>query len=81
MQKLKELLGADYAFGQGKAFKNKWVKKEGDMILRIVDHIVDSTQIELNHIKSFGKFASEEFAKDLKRRQLVEKNFVFIILV
>jgi hypothetical protein len=29
-------MGDSYGFGQGKAFKNKWVKKDGAMIVRIV---------------------------------------------
>lgn len=33
---LQGLMGAAYGFGQGKAFKNKWVKKDGANIVRIV---------------------------------------------
>jgi phenylalanyl-tRNA synthetase alpha chain len=33
---LQGVMGDSYGFGQGKAFKNKWVKKDGAMIVRIV---------------------------------------------
>ncbi|KAL3901085.1 MAG: hypothetical protein SGCHY_000872 [Lobulomycetales sp.] len=71
---LQEKVGASFAFGQGKAFKNKWVKKDGTRIVRNTDSIVDQTKLDLEKIARDGlQLADAAAFKDLVKRKLVEK--------
>ncbi len=73
-------VGDAAAFGQAKAFKNKWIKKEGATLVRLVEAIVDQTQLDLKQIEQHGTLDNEAAMKDLKKRQLVVKKWGFIRL-
>jgi phenylalanyl-tRNA synthetase alpha chain len=64
--------------GQGKAFKEGWIKKDGAKLVTLVESITDTTQVVLS------KIAKEEAVEpktvtDLKKRKLVkmEKRITF----
>lgn len=59
--------------GQGKAMKNKWVRKDGDGFVRVVDQVVDTTQLELLQIRDTGAHPDEKLLADLRKRKLAEK--------
>ncbi|KAL1917755.1 uncharacterized protein VTP21DRAFT_3589 [Calcarisporiella thermophila] len=74
---LPKLVGAEVAkIGQGKAFKNKWIKKDGANITRLVDSIVDQTQIDLRQIQSTGTHTSAPTLTELRKRKLCDKSKV-----
>lgn len=63
-----------YSLGKVNAFKNKWIKKEGDKVYRNVDNVSDVVRQMLQNIK-------KEDADLLKKRKLViqSKDVVYII--
>lgn len=73
-----KVLGPAGKIGQQRAFKNGWVKKDGDVLVKSVDtKPKDVTADELREIKKTGtlesiKDAAKELA-DLKKRKLVNK--------
>lgn len=73
----KTIIGQHSSIGQGKAFKNKWIRKIGDRIERIVDIVIDTAQIDLQSIQSTGTGA-DSILKEFKKRQLVEKRYIYI---
>ena len=75
---LSSLLGPAYAFGQAKAFKNKWVKKNGSLLLKNVVSIVDQTRLDLISIQQ-GSPLNDETIKDLVKRRLIEKMYYLLI--
>ncbi len=71
-------LGEAGKLGQNIAFKNKWiVKREGNVLVRNIKCIRDEIQNLLEQIHA-GILLNEETLKDLKKRKLVDKMFVFI---
>lgn len=58
--------------GQGKGFKNKWIKKTGTHIVRLVDTITDQTKVDLETVQLTGTHSSKDTLKDLKRRNLIK---------
>ncbi|KAJ2373867.1 Phenylalanyl-tRNA synthetase, beta subunit, cytoplasmic, partial [Coemansia sp. RSA 2607] len=54
------------SLGQGSGFKNKWIKKNGSNIVRLVDSIVDQVKVDLETVKATGGHTSSEVIKDLK---------------
>ncbi|CAG8527071.1 4209_t:CDS:2, partial [Scutellospora calospora] len=74
---LREILGDETAkIGQGKAFKNKWVVKNGDNLVRAVDSIIDKTQIDLEAIRSTGTHSDPKILSELRKRKLCDKHKV-----
>ncbi|CAB4397837.1 hypothetical protein RhiirA5_358852 [Rhizophagus irregularis] len=71
---LQKLLGNAAKIGQGKAFKNKWITKKGDNLIRAVNSIIDQTRIDLDIICSTGKHSDPNVIADLKRRRLCDKH-------
>lgn len=70
-----KVLGPSGKLGQQRAFKNGWVKKEGDTLVRGVDTTPeDTTAVELKIIKETGTLPNnpKELA-DLKKRKLITK--------
>lgn len=58
--------------GQGRAFKNKWISKEGAGFVRAVDSVVDETAEQLRAVQSTGTHPSgEAVLKELQKRKLV----------
>ncbi len=62
--------------GQGKAFKNKWVGKNGDRLTRLVAAVQDQTRDDLVIVQKTASHPDAEVLKDLKKRKLCDKRFV-----
>ncbi|RIB00995.1 tRNA synthetases class II core domain (F)-domain-containing protein [Gigaspora rosea] len=73
---LREILGETAKIGQGKAFKNKWVIKNGDNLVRAVDSIIDQTRIDLEVIRSTGTHSDQKVLFELRKRKLCDKHKV-----
>ncbi|KAJ2959638.1 hypothetical protein NQZ79_g4910 [Umbelopsis isabellina] len=72
---LQAKLGKAASIGQGKAFKNKWITKQPpNKLVRLVDSIVDQTQIDLRQIQSAGTLTDAKLLADLKKRKLADKH-------
>ncbi|PIA15154.1 alpha subunit of cytoplasmic phenylalanyl-tRNA synthetase [Coemansia reversa NRRL 1564] len=74
IEALKAKFGAKANLGQGKGFKNKWIKKSGSNIVRLVDSITDQTKADLETVHQTGTHPSKDVIKDLKRRSLIKQN-------
>ncbi|KZT12766.1 phenylalanine-tRNA ligase [Laetiporus sulphureus 93-53] len=75
-KQLEERVGADIAkIGQGRAFKNKWVGKEGGGLVKIASEIVDVTQLEMREVDSSGtlKVGEKELAELRKRKLIMQR--------
>ncbi|GBE79530.1 Phenylalanine--tRNA ligase alpha subunit [Sparassis crispa] len=58
--------------GQGRAFKNKWIGKEGDGLVKLASSIQDATQLELREVDSTGTLkAGEKALAELRKRKLI----------
>lgn len=58
--------------GQGKAFKNGWISKDGDRLISKVDHLPEDTVVdELKQIKATGTLNDNKGLADLKKRKLI----------
>ncbi|VVT50673.1 uncharacterized protein SAPINGB_P002842 [Magnusiomyces paraingens] len=69
-----KVLGASGKLGQQRAFKNGWVKKDGDKLVKGVEaKPEDTTAEELKTIKETGTLADAKELADLKKRKLVTK--------
>ncbi|TFY76723.1 hypothetical protein EWM64_g7290 [Hericium alpestre] len=70
---LKKLVGDETAkVGQGRAFKNGWIAKEGDGLIKTKSEISDTTQEELREVDSTGTLKTGEKAlADLRKRKLI----------
>ncbi|KAG8856796.1 Phenylalanyl-tRNA synthetase, beta subunit, cytoplasmic [Tulasnella sp. 330] len=70
---LKAKVGDETAkIGQGRAFKNGWVGKEGDGLVKLTANIDDVTRNELTEIRETGSVkAGEKVIADLRKRKLV----------
>ncbi|KAF7292348.1 Phenylalanine-tRNA ligase [Mycena chlorophos] len=71
--KLKELVGNEAAsVGQGRAFKNKWIEKEGDGFVRKAETIQDSTKLDMLEVQSTGTLKTgDTVLADLRKRKLI----------
>ncbi|CAG8563043.1 2560_t:CDS:10, partial [Ambispora leptoticha] len=73
--KVFEAIPAEAAkIGQGKAFKNKWITKNENNLLRAVDSIIDQTRIDLEKIRSNGTHPDPKVLNELKKRKLCDKH-------
>ncbi|KAJ1868925.1 Phenylalanyl-tRNA synthetase, beta subunit, cytoplasmic, partial [Coemansia sp. RSA 486] len=54
--------------GMGKGFQNKWIKKNGANVVRLVDSIVDQVKADLQTIVATNGNPSAEVIKNLKKR-------------
>ncbi|KAF8974446.1 hypothetical protein BDZ97DRAFT_1911627 [Flammula alnicola] len=70
---LKKEIGEETAkVGQGRAFKNGWIGKEGDGLVKIASEIQDTTRIDLQEIAATGTLkAGEKTLADLRKRKLI----------
>ncbi|EJF61276.1 phenylalanine-tRNA ligase [Dichomitus squalens LYAD-421 SS1] len=73
IKELQNKVGAETAkIGQGQAFKNKWIGKEGDGLVKLVPEIVDTTQLQLREVDSTGTLkAGEKALAELRKRKLI----------
>ncbi|PCH41234.1 hypothetical protein WOLCODRAFT_137263 [Wolfiporia cocos MD-104 SS10] len=72
-KQLEERVGSETAkIGQGRAFKNKWIAKEGDGLVKAVPSIQDTTQLEMREVDSTGTLKTGEKAlAELRKRKLI----------
>lgn len=64
-------------FGQGDAFKSKWIKKDGDILKASADKIEDTVQKQLQQIQSTKKLSDTKLLTDFKKRKyVVDQKFV-----
>ncbi|GHJ84527.1 hypothetical protein NliqN6_0929 [Naganishia liquefaciens] len=70
---LKKVVGDETTkIGQGKAFKNKWITKEGSGFVKAVESIEDTTRAELEEVAKTGTHSSgEKLLADLRKRKLI----------
>ncbi|KAF2497039.1 phenylalanyl-tRNA synthetase-like protein alpha chain [Lophium mytilinum] len=72
---IKELpshVGADSAkVGQGNAFKNKWIKKDGDALVLLAKEVEDQARITLQKIQETKTLGDAKLLADLRKRKLV----------
>ncbi|KAI9323528.1 tRNA synthetases class II core domain (F)-domain-containing protein [Dichotomocladium elegans] len=73
IKELQTILGATAKIGQANAFKKKWISKQGDNLVRLVDSIQDQTQKDIQEIQKTGELKDTKVLNDLKKRKLVEK--------
>ncbi|KAI0722916.1 phenylalanine-tRNA ligase [Earliella scabrosa] len=73
IKELQSKVGPETAkIGQGQAFKNKWIGKEGDGLVKLVSSIEDTTQLQMREVDSTGTLKSGEKAlADLRKRKLI----------
>ncbi|TFY65637.1 hypothetical protein EVG20_g5444 [Dentipellis fragilis] len=70
---LKKLVGDETAkVGQGRAFKNGWIAKEGQGLVKVKSSITDVTQNQLLEVDSTGTLTSgDKDLADLRKRKLI----------
>ncbi|KAI0045313.1 hypothetical protein FA95DRAFT_1607814 [Auriscalpium vulgare] len=70
---LKTLVGDETAkIGQGRAFKNGWIAKEGNGLVKSKPAIEDTTQVELRQVDSTGTLPSgDKGLAELRKRKLI----------
>ncbi|KAG6336685.1 hypothetical protein ID866_2392 [Astraeus odoratus] len=73
VQDLKKKIGDEAAkVGQGRAFKNGWIAKEGGGFVKAVPAIEDVTQLQLREVDSTGALdAGEKILAELRKRKLI----------
>jgi phenylalanyl-tRNA synthetase alpha chain len=77
VMEVEAVLGKDVTkIGQGKAMKNKWIKKEGDGFVRAIELVIDTTQIELTEVETTGGHSDDKVLSELRKRKLIEKKYV-----
>ena len=65
-------VGADSAkVGQGNAFKLKWIKKDGDVLVSLVDSPEDKTREALQTVSDTKTLPDAKQLADFKKRKLV----------
>ncbi|THH10071.1 hypothetical protein EW145_g1573 [Phellinidium pouzarii] len=70
MKELVEKIGTETSkVGQGNAFKNGWIGKEGVGFVKLVPEITDSTQLEMREVDSTGTLKSGERSLALLRKR------------
>ncbi|GMM32170.1 phenylalanine--tRNA ligase subunit alpha [Martiniozyma asiatica (nom. inval.)] len=74
-------IGANAKVAQGRAFKNKWIAKDGDKLISKVESADDTTALQLKEIESTGSLSNKKNLSELKKRKLVisTKHFNFSI--
>jgi phenylalanyl-tRNA synthetase alpha chain len=66
-------LGEVSKIGMGPCLKNKWLKKEGDNLIPLVNEVIDEIADQLRLIDETGREPGEEEGKNLKRRKLLQQ--------
>ena len=72
---LKAKLGPIGLLGQGKAFKNKWLTKDGDkLVAQVTELPKDDVLLELQQIQKTGTLEDKKELTELKKRKLIVLN-------
>lgn len=70
---MQALVGAETAkIGQGNAFKAKWIKKEGDVLVSIATSPDDTTRTQLQQVQETKEMADAKLLADYRKRKLVQ---------
>ncbi|PSN65159.1 phenylalanyl-tRNA synthetase alpha chain [Corynespora cassiicola Philippines] len=81
-KELANLVGAESAkVGKGNAFKNKWVKQDGDSLVLVAEEVKDNTRELLKSIQDTKSVSDSKTLTDLKKRKLVTVNKVITYTV
>lgn len=75
-------LGKDGKLGQGRAFANKWIKKDGDVLVATVETLPeDTTALQLKAVVAGTALPPAKALAELKKRQLCvsSKQFLFAV--
>jgi phenylalanyl-tRNA synthetase alpha chain len=70
---LQKKLGSIAKVGQGQAFKNKWIGKQGGNLIRLVEKVEDITQKDLLIIQQTKTHPKTDVLNALRRRKLCDK--------
>ncbi|KAF2469017.1 uncharacterized protein BDR25DRAFT_264160 [Lindgomyces ingoldianus] len=82
IKELPKVVGADSAkVGQGNAFKNKWIKKDGDSLVLVAKEVKDTTKDILKDIQETKSLSDTKLLNDLKKRKLVTTSKVLTYTV
>lgn len=74
VSELQSLVGDSISkIGLGPCMKNKWLKKDGDRIVKIAEGIQDDTSAQLQRVQQLCSEVSNESLQNLKRRKLVQE--------
>ncbi|CCJ30130.1 unnamed protein product [Pneumocystis jirovecii] len=73
LDELKLTVGSSLEFGLRQIFKNQWVKKVNNKLIKNVDSIVDTVSDNLKIIKEKGNHPDINVITDLRKRKLLEK--------
>lgn len=57
--------------GQGNAFRNRWIKKDGDALVLLAKEVEDSTRNLLQKVQETKSLEDSKVLADLKKRKLV----------
>ena len=57
--------------GQGNAFRNRWIKKDGDALVLLAKEVEDSTRNILQKVQETKSLEDSKALADLKKRKLV----------
>jgi phenylalanyl-tRNA synthetase alpha chain len=68
---LEKVVGPSAKVGQGNAFKAKWIKKEGDVLVPIAKDVTDTTRELLRRVSESGTFPDPKQFKEYQKRTLV----------
>lgn len=72
MTELQSKLGDIVKIGLGPCMKSKWLKKQGDSIVRVTPNVSDETAILLRNVLNVIEIGEEDL-KNLKRRKLIQQ--------
>lgn len=84
ISKVDEVMGANGKVAQGRAFKNKWISKNGDVLVTKIasaEEVDDLTATQLKTIKSSGSLDNKKDLQELKKRKLITPTKVFTFSV
>ncbi|KAF2405271.1 phenylalanyl-tRNA synthetase-like protein alpha chain [Trichodelitschia bisporula] len=71
MKELGNEVGESAGVGQGKAMRNKWIKKEGEFLVSVVESVQDTARELLAQIQESKATPDAKTLADLKKRKLV----------
>lgn len=72
IKELPAVVGSESAkVGQGNAFKNKWIKKDGDSLVLVAEEVKDETRDRLKEIQETQTLSDSKILNDYKKRKLV----------
>jgi len=70
---LQQLVGGETAkIGQGNAFKLKWIKKDGDVLIPVATSPEDTTRKNLQEVHEAHTMSDTKALADYKKRKLVQ---------